>query len=91
LAVATLGSSFAFITKTLAHLQVKTVVLALLVVSALIAIPAGIFAYYKLSRRDLSTILEGSGWGMNTRMKLTRSQATYFTYRPDHNSKVVSD
>ena len=82
LAVAALGSSFAFITKTLAHLSVKTVVLALLVVSALIAFPAGISAYYKLSRRDLSTILEGSGWGMNTRMKLTRAQAKCFTQRP---------
>ncbi len=88
LAVAALGSSFAFITKTLAHLQPKTVVLALLVASALIALPAGISAYYKLSRRDLSTILEGSGWGMNTRMKLTRKQAMGFTYRPDYPSKV---
>ena len=82
LAVAALGSSFAFITKTLAHLSVKTVVVALLVASALIAFPAGISAYYKLSRRDLSTILEGSGWGMNTRMKLTRAQAKCFTHRP---------
>ena len=89
LAVAALGSSFAFITKTLAHLHIKTVVLALLVASALLAIPAGISAYYKLSRRDLSTILEGSGWGMNIRMKLTRSQARCFTYRPEYNSKVT--
>jgi hypothetical protein len=85
-AVAALGSSFAFVTKTLAGLSVKTIVLALSVVSVLIAVPAGISAYYRLSRRDLSTILEGSGWGMNTRMKLTRQQADWFTYRPDPRS-----
>ena len=83
-AVAALGSSFAFITKTLASLHIKTVVLALLIFASLIAIPAGIAAYYKLTRRDLSTILEGSGWGINSRMKLTADQANCFTYRPDH-------
>ncbi len=88
LAVAALGSSFAFITKTLAHLHIKTVILALFVASVLLALPAGISAYYRLSRRDLSTILEGSGWGMNTRMKLTRNQAMRFTHRPNYNSKV---
>jgi hypothetical protein len=82
-AVAALGSSFAFITKTLAGLHLKTVIFALLIFSSLIAIPAGIAAYYKLTRRDLSTILEGSGWGINSRMKLTQKQAETFTYRPN--------
>ena len=82
-AVAALGSSFAFITKTLAGLHLKTVIFALLIFSSLIAIPAGIAAYYKLTRRDLSTILEGSGWGINSRMKLTKKQADTFTYHPN--------
>ena len=82
-AVAAIGSSFAFITKTLASLHIETVLFALLILAALIAIPAGIAAYYKLTRRDLSTILEGSGWGINSRMKLTKKQASCFTYRPD--------
>ncbi|MBW1635358.1 MAG: hypothetical protein JRJ68_03685 [Deltaproteobacteria bacterium] len=82
-AVAAIGSSFAFITKTLASLHIKTVIYALLILAALIAIPAGIAAYYKLTRRDLSTILEGAGWGINSRMKLTKKQAACFTYRPD--------
>ncbi len=83
-AIAAVGSSFAFITKTLAGLHIKTVLFALLILAALIAIPAGIAAYYKLTRRDLSTVLEGSGWGINSRMKLTKKQAACFTYRPDH-------
>ncbi len=83
-AVAALGSSFAFIIKTLAGLSIKAVLIALLISMALITIPVGIATYYKLSRRDLSTILEGSGWGINARMKLTTAQAASFTYRPDH-------
>jgi len=85
-AVAALGSSFAFITKTLAGLHLKTVIFALLIFAGLIAIPAGIAAYYKLTRRDLSTILEGSGWGINSRMKLTKEQANTFTYWPNVSS-----
>jgi len=81
-ALAAVGSSFAFVTKTLAGLTVKTVLLSLLVVAAIIAVPAGIAAYYRLTRRDLSSILEGSGWGINKRMILTRSQAKCFTFRP---------
>jgi len=81
-AIAAVGSSFAFITKTLAGLTIKTVFLALLVVASIIVIPAGIAAYFKLSRRDLSTVLEGSGWGINSRMKLTSRQATFFTFHP---------
>ena len=86
LAVAAIGSSFAFITKTLSGLTFKTVVLALLVLAAIIAIPAGIAAFFKLSRRDLSRVLEGSGWGLNSRMKLTSNQAACFTYRPEHDT-----
>ncbi len=82
MAIAAVGSSFAFITKTLSGLTFETVVLALLVVAAIIAGPAGIAAYFKLTRRDLSTVLEGSGWGINSRMKLTADQAACFTFRP---------
>ncbi len=83
-ALAAIGSSFAFVVKTLSGLTVKTVLIALLIVAAIIAIPAGVASFYKLSRRDLSTILEGSGWGLNSRMKLTTAQANCFTFKPDH-------
>ncbi|MEE4136051.1 MAG: hypothetical protein V2I32_08235 [Desulforhopalus sp.] len=86
-ALAAVGSSFAFVVKTLSGLTMKTVLLALLIVAAVIAIPAAAAAFYKISRRDLSTILEGSGWGLNSRMKLTSSQAACFTYRPNSGQK----
>ncbi len=81
-AVAALGSALAFITQTLASMSLNTVLIALLVIFLLIIVPTAISAYARLSRRDLSTILEGSGWGLNSRMKLTREQANHFTHRP---------
>jgi hypothetical protein len=41
-------------------------------------------AFVKLRRRDLSAILEGSGWGINARMRLTHQQSRFFTERPDY-------
>lgn len=81
-AVAALGSSLAFITQTVAAMSLKTVLAAVLVIAALIVVPTAVSAYARLSRRDLSTILEGSGWGLNSRMKLTAQQANHFTRRP---------
>ncbi len=82
-ALAALGSSLAFITKTIAAMSAGTVVIALLVIGAVLIIPTAVSAYLKLSRRDLSMILEGSGWGLNSRMKLNRAQANTFTYKPN--------
>ena len=83
IAVAALGSSFAFATKTLAAVSLKHILIALAVIAAIVAIPAGLAAWYKLARRDLSAILEGSGWGLNARMRLTRDQARQFTWQPN--------
>ena len=45
-------------------------------------LPTAIVAILKLRRRDLSAILEGSGWAINARMRLTFKQAHVFTCRP---------
>jgi hypothetical protein len=81
-AVAALGSSLAFITQTISAMSLKTVFVAILVIAALIVVPTAVSAYARLSRRDLSAILEGAGWGLNSRMKLTTPQANNFTRRP---------
>ena len=46
--------------------------------------PTLIIALIKLRRRDLSAILEGSGWAINAHMRLTRAQSMYFTQRPPY-------
>jgi hypothetical protein len=83
-ALAALGSSVAFIAQTVAKLNLKIIVGTLVVLGLALIVPAAIATYYKLSKRDLSAILEGSGWGVNARMKLTRKQARTFTRRPDY-------
>lgn len=82
IAVAALGSSAAFVTKTLAGLDWKTIVGSLAVAVLGLMIPITLVAYLKLRKRDLSTLLEGSGWGINGRMLLSRAQIRYFTERP---------
>ena len=82
IAVAALGSSFAFITKTLAGLSVFTILVGLGGALLAVIVPMLIIAFGKLRRRDLSAILEGSGWAINARMRLTRAQGKYFTERP---------
>jgi hypothetical protein len=84
IAVAALGSSLAFITKTMAGLTALTILAG--VGGAILAVmtPILIIALIKLRRRDLSAILEGSGWAINARMRLTGAQSMYFTQRPPY-------
>ena len=83
-AVAVLGSAVAYIIKTLAGLSVWTIVAAIGGAALLVALPTSIVAFMKLRKRDLSAILEGSGWAINARMRLTRPQRRYFSQRPDY-------
>ncbi len=81
-AVAALGSAVAYVTKTLAGLSGWTVGIAILGAVLVVALPTAIIATLKLRRRDLSAILEGSGWAINARMRLSRKQQRFFTQRP---------
>lgn len=89
-AVAALGSSFAFMMKTLASLTPMKFALTFLGLFLAFLIPAGLVAYLKLRNRDLSAVLEGNGWGINDRMKLTSQQAKQFTRQPRHPGFVGS-
>ena len=82
IAVAALGSSFAFITKTLSGLSIFKIFVGVGAALLAVIVPMLIIAFGKLRRRDISAILEGSGWAINARMRLTRGQARYFTERP---------
>ncbi len=82
IAIAALGSSFAFITKTLAGLNPSTIFIGLGAAIGAVILPTTIIAFFRLRRRDLSAILEGSGWAINLRMRLSYRQSRYFTERP---------
>ena len=82
IALAALGSSAAFVVKTFASLTWQSTLAGVLAAVAAVAVPASLVAHLKLRRRDLSAILEASGWAINARMRLTRRQADYFTCVP---------
>lgn len=84
IAFAALGSSVAFIARTLSEIGWKMMLGGLLGAILAVMLPAVIVAYIKLVKRDLSSILEGSGWGLNSRMRLTRGQTFTFTHRPPY-------
>ncbi len=82
IAIAAMGSSLAFMTKTFAGLTLPQILGGLLVAVLAVLIPSAIIAAIRLSRRDLSVLLEGTGWAINSRMRLSRAQRLTFTAKP---------
>jgi len=81
-ALAALSSAAAYITKTLGELGTSKIIIGIVTALVAVMLPTSIVAFLKLRSRDLSAILEGSGWGINARMKLTLRQARFFTRQP---------
>lgn len=88
-ALAALGSAFAYIGKTLAGLGWAKVAGGLGAAVLAVVIPSSVAAFLKLRSRDLSSILEGSGWGINAGMRLTFRQGRVFTQRPERGLRAV--
>jgi len=85
-ALAALGSAAAYITKTISEISWGGFVLGIIGALVLVMVPLSLVAFIKLPRRDLSAILEGSGWAINARMRLTMKQGRFFTMRPKYPS-----
>ena len=81
-AIAALGSTLAFVTNTIEKIGWRTLGLSALALTLAVLVPVLLVAWIRLRRRDLSALLEGSGWAVNARMRLTRAQARAFTYTP---------
>lgn len=81
-AIAALGSALAFITKTLSELKWHQILVGIAVAILAVMIPVCMVTLMKLRKRDLGAILEGSGWAINARMRLTFKQGRMFTRRP---------
>ncbi len=82
IALAAMGSAAAFMTQTISQMGWEAVMFTLMGLALLIIAPVALMAMIKLHKRDLSAILEGSGWGINARMRLIQRQARTFTFRP---------
>ncbi|MCC5845733.1 MAG: hypothetical protein JJU05_15910 [Verrucomicrobia bacterium] len=82
IAIAAMGSSLAFMTKTFAELTLPQILGGLMVAILAVLIPSAVIAAIRLGRRDLSVLLEGTGWAINSRMRLSRAQRLTFTAKP---------
>jgi hypothetical protein len=83
-AVAALGAGAACIATALKGVLWWEILLGIAAVILLLLSPLTILVILKLRKRDLSAILEGSGWAINARMRLTRQQAAIFTQKPPY-------
>ena len=81
-ALAVVGTALAYIAEKLTKLHWYEIWLGIGGVMVAVLLPTFILAWLKLRKRDLSAILEGSGWAINPRMRLTRKQCRIFTERP---------
>ncbi len=91
-AIAAISTAITWIVKTLIELGPYKVVVGLLGVIFAVALPISVMAFIKLRKRDLSAILEGAGWAINSRMRLTLRQGRFFTQhsRLPKNARVRS-
>ncbi len=81
LSAAAIGSAFAFMTKTMTGMTHSQRLFGLLGAALLVSVPVSLIAIIKLNRQDLSSLLEGCGWAINARMRLSRAQRKLFTRR----------
>ncbi|WP_224244994.1 kinesin [Hyalangium gracile] len=82
IAFAALGSSLAFIVSQARSLTLVDVLSAAITIAAAVMLPAGLFGWLKLRRRNLALLLEGSGWALNDRLMLTPDLAALVTRKP---------
>ncbi len=76
---AALSSAVAFICKTFSSMSWVSIVVSIVCVLAVLLLPISLLAILKLRRQDLSMLLEGNGWALNKRLKLTFWQRRRFS------------
>lgn len=82
IAIAALGSSFAYITKALSQVNPIHILVTLAGLAILILLPGMIMGFLKTRKRDMSVLLEALGWAVNVHMRLNNSLGKLFTQTP---------
>ncbi|MBL7068907.1 MAG: hypothetical protein ISS34_03540, partial [Candidatus Omnitrophica bacterium] len=82
IAIAALGSSFAYVTKALSQVKPAHILVALVGIAAVILLPGIIMGFIKIRKRDMSVLLEASGWAVNVHMRLSATLGRLFTHVP---------
>lgn len=82
IAFAALGSAAAFTLQTLANINPLNAMLALAGIALVVMMVSGFLGWLKLRKRDVSALLEASGWAFNVRIYLRRNLSLRFTRVP---------
>ena len=82
LAIAALGSSFAYITQALSQVKPTQVLIALLGLAMVVLLPGILAGFVKIRKRDMSGLLEASGWAVNVHMRINTKMGRLFTHTP---------
>lgn len=80
--LAAIGSSVAFIAKSLQNVSFMTILGVLLGIIVVFGGPCVAISLTKLYRRDLARFLEAAGCALNHRMRLTFKLGLFFTFTP---------
>ena len=81
-AIAALGSAFAYITQALSQVAVRHVLGVALGMVVLLFLPGFIMGLIKIRKRNMSVLLEASGWAVNVRMRMSAALGRLFTHVP---------
>jgi len=82
IAIAALGSSFAYVTKALSQVKPVHILLTLLGLVVVVLLPGIIMGICKIRKRDMSVLLEALGWSVNVHMRLNNTLGKLFTHTP---------
>ena len=82
IAIAALGSAFAYITKALSQIKAVHILGMLVGLAAFILLPGMIIGFAKIRKRDMSVLLEASAWAVNVHMRLNATLGRLFTHIP---------
>jgi hypothetical protein len=80
--IAAIGSSVAFIAKSLQNVSLLTVLGVILGIVLVFGGPGVVIALVKLCKRDLARFLEAAGCALNHKMRLTFKLGLFFTFTP---------
>jgi len=83
IAIAVLGSSFAYVTKALSQVKPSHILAALAGIAVIVLLPGIIVGFIKIRKRDMSVLLEASGWAVNVHMRLSATLGRLFTHAPN--------
>ena len=89
--LAAIGSSVAFIAKSLQSVSLLTILGVLLGIIVVFGGPCVVISLNKLYRRDLARFLEAAGCALNHRMRLTFKLGLFFTFSPRRPGSVEEE